>query len=120
MLEHTSSMYQRMFESNYSVGFETSASRLHDNRKDHTKWSNPLEVELPNAPSMKIYCLYGHGKETEVSDMWSRRWVRRPGGAQTRPPERVGRADGSARTGTSRISLKRARDAVTRRAPRPL
>jgi hypothetical protein len=23
-------------------------------------------VQLPNAPSMKIYCLYGHGKETEV------------------------------------------------------
>ena len=22
---------------------------------------------LPNAPSMKIYCLYGHGKDTEVS-----------------------------------------------------
>ena len=22
---------------------------------------------LPNAPSMKVYCLYGHGKETEVS-----------------------------------------------------
>jgi phospholipid:diacylglycerol acyltransferase len=22
---------------------------------------------LPNAPSLKIYCLYGHGKETERS-----------------------------------------------------
>lgn len=22
---------------------------------------------LPYAPSMKIYCVYGHGKETEVS-----------------------------------------------------
>lgn len=21
---------------------------------------------LPNAPSMKIFCVYGHGKETEV------------------------------------------------------
>jgi hypothetical protein len=25
------------------------------------------ESRLPNAPSMKIYCLYGHGKETERS-----------------------------------------------------
>lgn len=66
VLEHTSSTYQRMFGSNYSVGFETSTAQLKKNAKDHTKWSNPLEVELPNAPSMKIYCVYGHGKETEV------------------------------------------------------
>jgi phospholipid:diacylglycerol acyltransferase len=25
------------------------------------------DCRLPNAPSMKIYCLYGHGKETERS-----------------------------------------------------
>jgi hypothetical protein len=25
------------------------------------------DSRLPNAPSMKIYCLYGHGKETERS-----------------------------------------------------
>ncbi len=30
------------------------------------QWTNPLEVQLPIAPSLKIYCLYGHGKETEV------------------------------------------------------
>jgi hypothetical protein len=30
------------------------------------KWANPLEVQLPYAPSLKIYCLYGYGKETEV------------------------------------------------------
>ncbi|BEJ02371.1 hypothetical protein CcaverHIS631_0701660 [Cutaneotrichosporon cavernicola] len=65
ILEHTSDTYQRMFESNYSVGFETDPRQLRKNAKDHSKWSNPLEVELPQAPSMKIYCLYGHGKETE-------------------------------------------------------
>jgi hypothetical protein len=32
------------------------------------KWTNPLEVRLPDARDMKVYCLYGHGKETEVSD----------------------------------------------------
>lgn len=75
VLEHTSSTYQRMFESNYSVGFETSSSQLRANARDHTKWSNPLEVQLPHAPSMKIYCLYGHGKETEVSGECARRLV---------------------------------------------
>lgn len=28
-------------------------------------WSNPLETQLPNAPNLTIYCLYGVGKETE-------------------------------------------------------
>jgi phospholipid:diacylglycerol acyltransferase len=67
ILTHTSPDYQRMFESNYSTGFETDVKQLQKNHKDHRKWSNPLEVQLPNAPSMKIYCLYGYGKETEVS-----------------------------------------------------
>jgi len=67
LLTHTSPDYQRMFESNYSIGFETNEKKLKENHKDHRKWTNPLEVQLPNAPSMKIYCLYGHGKETEVS-----------------------------------------------------
>jgi len=42
------------------------------NDLDHTKWSNPLEVRLPNAPSMKLYCVYGHGKETERSYLYAR------------------------------------------------
>ncbi|TXT12886.1 hypothetical protein VHUM_01287 [Vanrija humicola] len=67
VLTHTPPEYQRMFESNYSIGFETDPKKLKENAADHTKWSNPLEVELPNAPSMKIYCLYGHGKQTERS-----------------------------------------------------
>lgn len=32
---------------------------------DPRRWTNPLETRLPNAPSMQIYCLYGHGKPTE-------------------------------------------------------
>lgn len=65
LLTHTSPDYQRMFDRNYSIGFETDPKKLKANGRDHRKWSNPLEVELPHAPSMKIYCLYGHGKETE-------------------------------------------------------
>nr|XP_019011204.1 phospholipid:diacylglycerol acyltransferase [Kwoniella pini CBS 10737]OCF49985.1 phospholipid:diacylglycerol acyltransferase [Kwoniella pini CBS 10737] len=67
VLTHTPPNFQRMMESNYSVGFEGNVEQLKKNDRDHTKWSNPLEVRLPEAPSMKIYCLYGHGKETERS-----------------------------------------------------
>jgi phospholipid:diacylglycerol acyltransferase len=37
------------------------------NEDDPTKWINPLEVPLPNAPDMEIYCFYGFGKPTERS-----------------------------------------------------
>ncbi|KAK6909810.1 hypothetical protein I203_103832 [Kwoniella mangroviensis CBS 8507] len=67
VLTHTPPSFQRMMESNYSVGFERDEEQLKRNDRDHTKWSNPLEVRLPEAPSMKIFCLYGHGKETERS-----------------------------------------------------
>jgi phospholipid:diacylglycerol acyltransferase len=55
-----------MVATNYSFGFEKDEKQLKKNAADHTKWTNPLEVTLPLAPSMKIYCVYGHGKETEV------------------------------------------------------
>jgi phospholipid:diacylglycerol acyltransferase len=56
-----------MIATNFSFGIERDEAVLKANDADHTKWSNPLEVQLPHAPSMKIYCVYGHGKETEVS-----------------------------------------------------
>lgn len=49
----------------YSYGYATSKKELFDNEKDFSKWSNPLEVPLPNAPDMKIYCFYGVGNPTE-------------------------------------------------------
>lgn len=73
-----------MLATNYSFGLERDEEALVRNDGDHTKWSNPLEVRLvyarpshqdnyksnrhrlPNAPSMKMYCVYGHGKDTEV------------------------------------------------------
>lgn len=45
VLTHTSPAYQRMFESNYSIGFEDSVDQLKANGRDHRKWSNPLEVQ---------------------------------------------------------------------------
>ncbi|KAK0195630.1 phospholipid:diacylglycerol acyltransferase [Armillaria mellea] len=70
ILQHTPATFQKMMATNYSVGIERDEVTLKRNDDDHTKWSNPLEVRLPNAPSMKMYCVYGHGKETEV-----RHWV---------------------------------------------
>ncbi|WVR06842.1 hypothetical protein IAU60_003878 [Kwoniella sp. DSM 27419] len=67
VLTHTPPNFQRMMEANYSNSFETDVEQLKANDRDHRKWSNPLEVRLPEAPSLKIYCLYGHGKETERS-----------------------------------------------------
>lgn len=49
----------------YSYGYATSAEELSANENDFSKWSNPLEVALPNAPDMKIYCFYGVGNPTE-------------------------------------------------------
>lgn len=55
-----------MLATNFSYGIEMDEEKLEENDHDHTKWTNPLEVRLPNAPSMKFFCVYGHGKETEV------------------------------------------------------
>ena len=55
-----------MMETNFSQAMERDEAQLVRNNADHRKWSNPLEVQLPRAPSMKIYCVYGHGKESHV------------------------------------------------------
>ncbi|KAG0661838.1 hypothetical protein C6P46_003729 [Rhodotorula mucilaginosa] len=65
VLQKVPTSYQQMLATNYSFGIERDEEQLKRNNHDHTKWSNPLEVQLPLAPSMKIYCLYGTGKETE-------------------------------------------------------
>ncbi|KAI9076243.1 hypothetical protein K1719_041816 [Acacia pycnantha] len=42
------------------------AEHLDDPKYTHHKyWSNPLETQLPEAPNMEIYCLYGVGIPTE-------------------------------------------------------
>ncbi|KAJ3861987.1 phospholipid:diacylglycerol acyltransferase [Lentinula novae-zelandiae] len=72
ILEHTPSSFQKMMATNYSFGIERNEDALNRNDRDHTKWTNPLEVKLPNAPSMKMFCVYGHGKETERSYWYTR------------------------------------------------
>ncbi|EGO00883.1 hypothetical protein SERLA73DRAFT_50487 [Serpula lacrymans var. lacrymans S7.3] len=67
IMERTPSSFQKMLGTNYSFDIERDEEVLKRNDIDHTKWTNPLEIRLPNAPSMKFYCVYGHGKETEVS-----------------------------------------------------
>ena len=39
-----------MMAMNYSYGIERDEEQLKKNGDDHTKFSNPLEVQLPNAP----------------------------------------------------------------------
>ncbi|KAF8895699.1 phospholipid/diacylglycerol acyltransferase [Gymnopilus junonius] len=72
ILKHTPASFQKMLETNYSYGIERNEDQLRRNNADHRKWSNPLEVSLPYAPSMKIYCVYGHGKDTERSYWYAR------------------------------------------------
>ncbi|KAI0644719.1 LACT-domain-containing protein [Trametes meyenii] len=73
ILERTPVSFQKMMASNYSFGIERDEERLKANNVDFTKWSNPLEIQLPYAPSMKMYCVYGHGKETERSYWYTQR-----------------------------------------------
>jgi len=67
ILAHTPSTFQKMIATNYSFGIERDEKQLKKNNNDPTKWTNPLEIQLPRAPSLKIYCVYGVGKETERS-----------------------------------------------------
>lgn len=65
ILKHVPPSYQAMVHGNYSFGFERDPEVIAANDKRHQAWTNPLEVRLPNAPSLSITCLYGVGKETE-------------------------------------------------------
>ncbi|GAV52948.1 hypothetical protein ZYGR_0AI02300 [Zygosaccharomyces rouxii] len=49
----------------YTFGYAKTEQELRENEKHHSHWSNPLEVPLPNAPDMKIYCIYGIHNPTE-------------------------------------------------------
>lgn len=72
ILERTPTHFQKMIASNYSFGIERDEQALERNNLDHTKWTNPLEIQLPHAPTTKFYCVYGHGKDTERSYWYTR------------------------------------------------
>lgn len=72
ILEHTPDSFQRMMATNYSCGIERDEKKLAKNNEIPSTWSNPLESRLPMAPSMKLFCVYGHGKETERSYWYAR------------------------------------------------
>lgn len=65
LFQQTEEWYQRMITTNYSAGVAHTAKEVAANNLNPSKWINPLETSLPNAPSLKIYCFYGIGKETE-------------------------------------------------------
>lgn len=67
LMQNSPSWFSKKAKEFYSLGIAKTARQVQDNEKDHSKWSNPLEVALPNAPDMEIYSFYGVGKPTERS-----------------------------------------------------
>ena len=49
----------------HSFGADPEGRLLHAHDLEPRHWANPLEARLPNAPSLRIYSLYGIGKNTE-------------------------------------------------------
>lgn len=59
LLSNSPDWYSKRVKENYSYGIAYTKEELESNNQDHSKWSNPLEAALPNAPDMKIYCFTG-------------------------------------------------------------
>ena len=67
LLEHSDDWYREQISHSYSDGVAETTEEVEENMGDPRKWVNPLEARLPLAPSLKIYCFYGIGKDTERS-----------------------------------------------------
>lgn len=63
--ENSPGWLQKRIADQYTFGYAKTQKELDQNELHHSHWSNPLEVALPKAPSMKIYCLYGINNPTE-------------------------------------------------------
>lgn len=72
LLDQSPGSFQRRTAEHYSYGVSQSEDQLVANNNDHTKWSNPLEAALPNAPDLKVYCFYGYGNPTERSYIYEK------------------------------------------------
>lgn len=67
LFDHTEPWYKDAVRHAYSHGVAHTAAEVEANMRNQAKWINPLEVRLPHAPHLKIYCFYGVGKDTERS-----------------------------------------------------
>lgn len=65
LFKNTEEWYKKMVQRSYSNGVAHTRKVVEDNQLIPAKWINPLETRLPLAPSLKIYCFYGIGKQTE-------------------------------------------------------
>lgn len=65
----TDPKFARRLMSDTSFGVLTHDLQRH--AETEKMWTNPLESALPNAPDMKMYCMYGYGKSTERAYFYS-------------------------------------------------
>lgn len=65
MDEYVPQGIRKIIQETYSDGGIASPSDIAKNDQDPRTWTNPLQARLPHAPNTKMYCFYGHGKETE-------------------------------------------------------
>ena len=65
MMERSPKWLQERINDQYNFDYALTPEELAENEKHHRFWTNPLQVALPNAPSLKIYCIYGVNNPTE-------------------------------------------------------
>ncbi|SCV03918.1 LAME_0H14290g1_1 [Lachancea meyersii CBS 8951] len=65
LMEISPPWLRKRVDDQYSFGYAKSGREMQQNERHHSHWTNPLEVPLPNAPNLKIYCIYGVGNPTE-------------------------------------------------------
>lgn len=67
LYSQTPEWFRERTEMAYSHGLAKTRAEVEANEQDPSKWTNPLEAALPNAPDLEIYCFYGVGNPTERS-----------------------------------------------------
>lgn len=65
LLDTSPEWFSNRVKDQYSFGIAHTKEELEKNDNDNSKWTNPLEAALPNAPDMKYFCFYGVGNPTE-------------------------------------------------------